>query len=1172
MLLKLIQFELQLHRQQTLFRIACIVFLFLGIAFGNGTLGAGLQKDSPYSIAFLTSVLSLGTVIIIAIFSGTAILRDRDAKMEGILFATNMTHAQYVLSRFIGLFLATLTCFSMTCVGFYLAHFMPWADPTLMSNYNPLTYLWSLLIMGVPNILLGTAIIFATAALTRNNMATYLSGVFLYVTYWIGSIVGHSPLLAANSLSKTENPGLASLLDPYGLIALLNQTRYWSVLQKNTQYPQLVEYFLYNRLFWLGIALTIFALTYRFFSFRSLSLKTKPKTKKNSKQEAADLKPFRPIKPVAMTFAAQTRIGLAQTAMNFKTLIKGVPFYALLILWTLLIGITVMESLRASTVGIPFQPLTGLFLGNIIESFMAMGSMVVIFFAFELRHQERDHGFDGIYDATPASNLSFLLGKLGALALLILTLIIYTALIAILIQTSNGAESYNIPLYASLVYRVGLPLLCIAALALLIANGVANKYAGLGLCFLYTLFFSGAIFGRSVYLEHPLLRFGLMPEFKYSPMIGAAHSDDAHAWMLLFWLGCSGILCVIALRYWRRGPWCVPQSLSHGGRILLAISSLVTLASGAFLLYQFHVVSTYRSHDSQQDWQALYEQTYGPYEHQPAPQLSDANLQIDLYPEDREYKIQGSLELVNETQKPLDRLLVGISDQVTTYRYQIPGATQNHDPNYSHTWITLAEPLPVGESLTMSIELRVHRDGFDRLDAENYIFPNYTYIEPDKMLPFFGINHGMILKNAKARAKRGLPPRQMLPSSDAHETGTKDQMTYRIVASTPANQQLVMPGVVVSEWQEAGRRFQEVTSDGPKPQRFAIASGIWQEKVIADDDITITTYTASGHEANLDSIISATQDTIRYGSAHFSPFDSDTFRIAEIPSFSDRFGATAYHNASFAVENRLYLLDQRAGDIDMSYRTMAHEVGHHWWGYQLNPASFEGAAFLTEFLAVYTETAVYEAQSRLAERWQYLDKTNDLYFYMRGYESEVELPLERVQFQPYVYYMKGAHVAHALRELIGTQAINKVLAQFLQEYPFPAEPKARDLVPRLVAAAPIDQQARVQELLSEVVVYNFSLRKAERDAKNPAKILLELPHKKIRINPDGSETQMPMTDIDLGLYQDNRLIKEITLPLEPDRNTYELEIDDAFDTIQLDPRRLHLDITRDDNQRRISPL
>ena len=100
----------------------------------------------------------------------------------------------------------------------------------------------------VPNVIFTACVFFSLATLTRSLMATYAGLVAMFFGY----------ALAGNLLSDIENERLASIIDPFGSGALAIATKYWTVVERNTQVLALDGVLLTNRLLWVGVALAVF--------------------------------------------------------------------------------------------------------------------------------------------------------------------------------------------------------------------------------------------------------------------------------------------------------------------------------------------------------------------------------------------------------------------------------------------------------------------------------------------------------------------------------------------------------------------------------------------------------------------------------------------------------------------------------------------------------------------------------------------------------------------------------------------------------------------------------------------------------------------------------------------------------------------------------------------------
>jgi len=142
-------------------------------------------------------------------------------------------------------------------------------DPEFLGPVQPWSYGWALLVLALPNLVIATAIVFAVAATTRSTLATWVGGVLVYALYFVTAMLVDSPLMAGTSPPTAEALARAAILDPFGLSAFFEQTRYWTPTERNSRLLSLTGHFLWNRVLWLAVASGIFALIARRFRLRT---------------------------------------------------------------------------------------------------------------------------------------------------------------------------------------------------------------------------------------------------------------------------------------------------------------------------------------------------------------------------------------------------------------------------------------------------------------------------------------------------------------------------------------------------------------------------------------------------------------------------------------------------------------------------------------------------------------------------------------------------------------------------------------------------------------------------------------------------------------------------------------------------------------------------------------
>ncbi|MGB0514547.1 MAG: hypothetical protein ACPGJE_06880, partial [Wenzhouxiangellaceae bacterium] len=230
MIRPLLGFEFSLHwRQPTTITAALLLFL-LGLLFARLNASSDLNPAASWLIAYSLAILSLGSVLVAAVLAGPALLRDRDSRMAPIVFATGISRFDYLLNRFGGMLGVAVTIYLLAGLGMLLGYVLTGAATTA----TPANVIRALLVMVLPNVLVSVSVLFAVTALTRSSAAAWIAGAALYMLYFIGSLLGDSPLMAHSAARPPGELRAALLLDPYGLIAFLEQTRLWSDAEQNT--------------------------------------------------------------------------------------------------------------------------------------------------------------------------------------------------------------------------------------------------------------------------------------------------------------------------------------------------------------------------------------------------------------------------------------------------------------------------------------------------------------------------------------------------------------------------------------------------------------------------------------------------------------------------------------------------------------------------------------------------------------------------------------------------------------------------------------------------------------------------------------------------------------------------------------------------------------------------
>ncbi len=273
-------------------------------------------------------------------------------------------------------------------------------------------------------------------------------------------------------------------------------------------------------------------------------------------------------------------------------------------------------------------------------------------------------------------------------------------------------------------------------------------------------------------------------------------------------------------------------------------------------------------------------------------------------------------------------------------------------------------------------------------------------------------------------------------------------------------------------------------------------------------------------------------------------------------------------------------MDERdRSKIDYVTYVTAHELGHQWWAHQVIGADMQGDTMLDETFAQYSALMAMKHLYGPDQIRRFLKFELDNYLRSRGAEAVEELPLVRVENQPYIHYRKGSLVMYRLQDELGEGVVNAALRQLLKDYAFKGAPypSSKDFVRYLRALAPADKQQLITDLFEKITLYDLRAVKASarRRADGRYDVTLQVSGRKLYANGQGKETEAPLNeDFDIGLFtrepgkpdfgaKDVILLKH--LQVHSGQQTFTFITDKAPKFAGVDPYNKAIDRNSDDN-------
>jgi aminopeptidase N len=343
-----------------------------------------------------------------------------------------------------------------------------------------------------------------------------------------------------------------------------------------------------------------------------------------------------------------------------------------------------------------------------------------------------------------------------------------------------------------------------------------------------------------------------------------------------------------------------------------------------------------------------------------------------------------------------------------------------------------------------------------------------------------------------------------------------------ITLATDAGQTPMAPGNRVSDVTQGGRRTARFLSPAPILNFFSIQSADYKLATRDHKGINLSVYYHAGHDWNVPKMLNAMAAALDYYRAHYGPYQFNYARIIEFPgyaSFAQAFAGTMPYSESIGFNANTNDPEK----IDFTTYVVAHEMSHQYWAHQVIGADMQGGTISSETLAQYSALMVMKHLYGADKIRRFLKYELDSYLRNRAGEAVEELPLGRVENQPYIHYNKGAVVMYLLQERLGEDAVDRALARFDAKFRFKGPPYLRstDLIAefRKEAKTP-EQQQLITDLFEKITLYDLKVTDAvtRKDAAGWT-TTLTVAADKYYADGKGKETKAPLNEaIEIGLF------------------------------------------------------
>jgi len=1192
MLAAILSFELRQQFSNPVLWVVAGVFALLGfgasssdVVQAGGAIG-NVDRNAPTVILGLLNAFTVFSMLLVTIFIGGAALRDFDNRTAELFFTTPMHKRDYLLGRFLGGWVAAFAVIVATMIGVFAGYFMPWVDATRIGPHSAMPYLWSLGIIVLPNLLFIGALLFCFAVATRSMLMTYIGVIAFFALNTATEVL----------TADLDTRWIGAMLDPFGAAAVQDAIRYWSTVERNTLLPALDGVLLLNRLVWGGVGIALLGLAYRLFRTDREGLRLwrrRPRADDSAGgiTSQATTAVTLPAVTLRTDAAAQFRQFLHQAWFDTRGVMTGVPLLVMLLLGVFILVMNMIFG--AQMFGTELYPTTQRMSQAIAGSFGLFLVIIVTFYAGELVWRERSQRIAEVTDAFPTPDWIPFAAKLVALTCVVLLFYASGIIVAIGNQLVRGYTQIEPLLYLQqmLVNCIGFVLMGVLALFLQVISN--NKFVGYLAMLVYLI--SRIAMGFLDFDDNLYRPFGA-PGLPYSDMNGFGHFVEGWLWFRAYWAAFAGLLFIAGLLFWVRGRrdrfadrardararFSMPARVASGA-LLLAFIGL-----GGYIYYNTHVLNEYVPGDVAKDRRADYEKTYGASRDRLQPKVRAMYTEVDIHPYEQRVEVRGRYTLVNPHAQPIEHLHVEVDHDALQSLDFAAHTVETDDDLHDVRLYRLAQPMAPGATMDFAFVMRFDPQGFTNGTGQTQVVDNGTFFN-NFVFPQFGYNEGRQLVDRNERRKRDLGEVPRMPKIDdeaaranTYLSDDADWIDFETIVSTAGDQIALAPGYLQREWQDNGRRYYHYRMDVPMMPFAAWLSARWDVARGEWDGLPIEIYHHPAHDWNVQRMIEASQKSLDYFTAQFTPYQHRQLRILEFPGYQTF--AQAFANTVPYSEAIGFVADLRdADDIDYVFFVTAHEVAHQWWAHQVIGANVQGSTMLSESLAEYSALMVMEKEYGAAQMRRFLKYELDNYLRSRATELVEELPLSLVENQQYIHYRKGALVFYALKEAIGEQALNATLKRFLQDkgYQQPPYTTSRELLDYLYADTDPKHHRLIADLFEKIVFHDNRVTKAEVVKRDDGKyvVTLDLHAAKLEAKGKGEETAVALDDeFEVGIFArppGGKERDETVLYLQKHRfteaeTTLEIVVDELPFEAGIDPYNKLIDRVSDDNRRKLS--
>jgi ABC-type Na+ efflux pump permease subunit len=1057
----------------------------LRISSGDSMVGGDKAWiTSEFAVAqVLTLVCFLLYPFFIAVTAGMTIIRDDELKVGELIHATPLTAGEYVWGKFLA---ALVTFFFILAaqvgVMIFFNHEMPNEKAQEMRGpFELINYIRPTVVLVLPAFVFVAGICFAIGEWTRKTILLFVLPVALLL------VCGFFLWEWFPTWLDPRIDSVLMWLDPTGF-RWMNST--WLKIDRGVAFYNHAPIafdtpFLLSRLVlvFAGLAAVVvsqihFAATLRGSRRVGRSRVTKPEALTSLRPGAtlADLAMRSGVPGFLRGIYLVVRVELRELRSQ-PGLYLFVPLFLIQTIGTNLIALGAFDT--------PLLVTPGTLAVGSMSSLTLLVCLLLLFYTVESIERERLTRLASIHFATPIRTSALLFGKALAnsvVGVVILLTTLVACLAVLLIKGRVPIEIWPFALtWGLLLVPTYIAWTAFITMLLAVTN---NRYAtyGLGLGALILTGYRQLNDQMNWVGNWDLWRVVRWSDF-------GVFEVDRTALVLnrVMVLGLAVLFSAIAIRTFRR------RELDPG-RTLVRLYPLSLLKSG-LRLFPYAVVPLLAGI-------VLYAQVYGGYDgpvakklekdywraniatwrDEPSPTVRAVDIDLELEPQRRWFKIKGSYDIVNPREKPLERLALTGGHHWENIEWTLDGKEFKPAEHARLFVFNFAPAIPkngklrIGFSYDGTFPKGISENGKGR---EEFILPSsvvLTCFRPS-FLPLPGFREDVGIDKDNRYDPRDYPDNFYEGLTDPL-FGGPGSFTTNVRVTAPEEFTINSVGVLESNSVSNGRRTVVWKSDHPV-RLLNVIAGRWQEWHGENTAI----YYLPAHGYNIEEMGEALNGARRWYSEWFYPYPWRELKLSEFPNMA-LYAQGFPTNITFS--EGIGFLTESDRKADAAFVVAAHEAAHQWWGNILTPGKGPGGNIIAEGGAHFSTILLCEQVRGLSSRIEFCKNIEQRY--NRDRRQDSERPLVKIDGgkdgDTTVTYDKGGWVFWMLLRHMGRERALAGIHAFIDKYhDGPDFPVLQDFIAtmRPFAADPVAYDAFVKQWFFQVVLPEYRLTDATRE-------------------------------------------------------------------------------------------